>query len=58
LLNELKDQYSKYWVSNLMEVNNNSGTKYYITVENAETKLVLYTTGSGGWAVFNKSKKV
>jgi hypothetical protein len=58
LSNDLKDRYNKYWVSDLFEVNSNSDTKYYVTLENADSKIVLYSGNIGSWSVYNKSKKV
>ena len=57
LSNDLKDRYSKYWVSDLFEVNSNSDTKYYVTLENADSKIVLYSGSMGNWSVYNKNKK-
>ena len=58
LFSNLKDRYSKYWISDLYEVNGNSGTRYYVTVENAETKMVLSSGIDGIWSLVNKNKKV
>src|SRR5580765_8535009 len=40
----LKNNYASYWISDLFEVAKNEGTTYYITLENADTKLVLKAT--------------
>ena len=53
----LKNQYSKYWISELYEVANNDGTAYYATVENADTKLVLKATDGKTWTSYKKYKK-
>jgi hypothetical protein len=53
----LKNQYSKYWISELYEVANNDGTAYYATVENADTKLVLKATDGKTWNSYKKYKK-
>ena len=34
-----------YWVSDLVEVSKSDGTYYYITLENADTQLVLKSSG-------------
>lgn len=57
LFTNLKNQYSHYWISDVVEVNNEYGTKYYVTLENAETKLVLNSGISGSWSVHSKNKK-
>ena len=57
LQTSLKKGYEGYWISDLFEISNNEGTKYYITMENADSKLVLKSTNAGDWASFKKSAK-
>lgn len=57
LQNILKKNYEGYWVSDLFEASKNNGTTYYITVEDADTKIVLSSSGTD-WSVYNKTKKV
>lgn len=54
----LKKNYSDYWISDLFEVANNNGTSYYITLENADTKIVLKANGNSDWKTHNKVRKV
>ena len=56
LQSKLKANYSGYWVSDLFEVAKNDNTSYYITLENADTKMVLKSEGSE-WKVYKKEKK-
>lgn len=53
----LKNDYSGYWVSDLAEVTKSEGTTYYITLENADTKLVLKAAGGYNWSQYKKTKK-
>ena len=53
----LKKTYSNYWVSDLFEVTKTEETGYYITLENADTKLVLKATSDDDWNVYKKVKK-
>ena len=53
----LKKKYNNYWVSDLFEVAKNDATSYYITIENADTKIVLKSTGGSDWSVFKTVKK-
>ncbi|NOT52535.1 MAG: hypothetical protein HOP10_14795 [Chitinophagaceae bacterium] len=53
----LKKKYNSYWVSDLFEVAKNDVTSYYITVENADTRIVLKSTGGSEWSVFKTAKK-
>lgn len=52
----LKKKYDSFWISDLMEVANDSGTSYYITLENADAKLVLKSNGAD-WNTFKKQRK-
>ena len=53
----LKKKYSNYWISDLFEVAKYETTSYYITVEDADTKIVLKSTGGSDWSVFKSVKK-
>jgi hypothetical protein len=35
----------------------NDGTNYYVTLETADTKIVLKSTDGGNWSIYQKSKK-
>lgn len=58
LFSDLKNDYSKYWVSDLFEVSNSEGLHYYITLETADTKLILRSGNGGDWSTYSKNKKV
>ena len=53
----LKKDYNNYWISDLFEVSNTDGTSYYITLENAESKVVLKSTGGDSWKNYQKKTK-
>lgn len=53
----LKNEFSSYWVSDLVEVTKSEGTTYYVTLENADTKLVLKAAGGYDWNQYKKVKK-
>lgn len=57
LLAKIKQKYGQYWVSELIEVSNESGTNYYITLEDAATKLILKSNGATNWTRYQKSEK-
>lgn len=57
LQRNLKKSYSNYWISDLFEVSSNEGTDYYVTFENADTKIVLKSAGGSDWSLYQKSKK-
>jgi CRISPR/Cas system-associated exonuclease Cas4 (RecB family) len=53
----LKKNNDSYWISDLFEVAKNGMTSYYITIENADTKTVLKSTGGNDWEKFKTVKK-
>lgn len=53
----LKKDYNQYWISDLFEVSGTEGTQYFITVEKADSKLILKSTGSAKWGTFKKLTK-
>ena len=57
LQTNLKKKYANYWISDLFEVAKNDGTAYYITLENAETKIILKAAGTNDWSVDKKIRK-
>ncbi len=57
LQTSLKKNHSNLWVSDLFEVAKNDGTGYYITLENAETKIILKSTGGSEWTAYQKIRK-
>ena len=52
----LKNEYKSYWVSALFELSNDEGTQYYVTLEDADTKLVFKSSASM-WSLFQKERK-
>jgi hypothetical protein len=54
----IKNNYGSYWVSDLFEVSKHESTSYYITLENADTKVVLKSYGGSDWSSFKKVKKI
>jgi hypothetical protein len=56
LISPLKKKYSEYWISDLFEVAKTESTVYFVTLENADTKLILKASGNG-WVVHQKEKK-
>lgn len=53
----LKKDYKNLWISNLFEYSDESGTSYYVTLENADTQIVLKSSGSTSWSIFQKERK-
>ena len=58
LLLELKKNYSGLWISELIEVVNGSKDDYYITLENADEKLILKSKVNKSWKLYQKIVKL
>lgn len=57
LQNKLRTDYGNYWISALSEISNsNEDTDYYITMENADAKVVLKSNGRK-WNLVKKITK-
>jgi hypothetical protein len=52
----LKRDFEGYWVSDLFEMSKNDDTSYFITIENAEAKMILKSSG-GKWEKHKTEKK-
>ncbi|TMI79613.1 MAG: hypothetical protein E6H10_15040 [Bacteroidetes bacterium] len=57
LQTSLKKACTNYWISDLFELANSDGTTYYVTLENADTKIVFKSVDGSSWSVYQKSKK-
>jgi hypothetical protein len=57
LQTSLRKSFSGYWVSDLFEMVSGGQTNYYITVENADQKVVLKSEDFGNWSTYRKEKK-
>ncbi|HEV3249598.1 MAG TPA: hypothetical protein VGZ71_01520 [Puia sp.] len=57
-LKSLKKNYKGYWITDLFEVNLDSDTYYYITIENADFKIVLKSKNACGWELYSKEEKI
>lgn len=57
LLTSLKNEYTGFWISDLFEIASNEQTTYYVTIENADKKIVLRSNGTENWSVYAKTKK-
>jgi hypothetical protein len=56
LQTSLKNEYSNYWVSDLFEVSSEEGTQYYVTLENADVKLIM-KSAAASWTTYQKDRK-
>ena len=58
LQTSLKKSYTDYWISDLFEVTKSDSTGYYITLENADEKLVLKAKAHKSWKVYKRIVKL
>ena len=58
LQGSLKKSYGNYWITDLFEMAASDETGYYVTLENADTRIVLRSVDGNDWSVYKKSKKV
>ena len=58
LLLQLKNEYACFWVSGLFEVVNGTEDEYYITVEDADTNLILKAKANKSWKLYKRIVKL
>jgi hypothetical protein len=58
LQSKIRSEYNEYWISDLFELSDNDGTHYYITVENADSKVLLKSSDNTDWNIFKKLSKI
>jgi hypothetical protein len=58
LQSKVRSEYADYWISDLFELSDNEGTHYYITVEDADSKVMLKSSDNTEWNIFKKMSKV
>lgn len=57
LLAAIKKDYTQQWISELVEVSDEQGTHYYVTLEDAGQKLTLKSNSTVSWSRFQKMDK-
>ena len=53
---EQRKNYKAYWITSIYELSNGDGTRYYLTLENADKEIKLGSTGDN-WEVVKKQGK-
>ena len=56
LQTQIKNSYDQYWISDLFEIADEQGTSYYVTLESADSKLILKSEGTN-WTTYQKQRK-
>jgi hypothetical protein len=57
LLTMLKNEYSRYWITDLFEIYTRGETSYYITLKDGDKEKVLRSSADGSWELY-RTKKV
>lgn len=57
LMLDLKKNYNGYWITELFELNGDGQNCYYVSMENADSKIVLRSTSDDNWEVYEKKSK-
>ncbi|MDR3713122.1 MAG: hypothetical protein P4L51_09935 [Puia sp.] len=57
LLMDLKKDYKGYWITELFELNGKGQDAYYISLENADTKISLRSNEYSAWEVYRHAEK-
>jgi len=58
LQSKIRSEYTEYWITDLFELSDNDGTHYYITVENADSKVLLKSSDNTDWNIYKKMSKI
>lgn len=58
LQSKIRSDYNEYWITDLFELSDNDGTHYYITVENADSKVLLKSSDNTDWNIYKKMSKI
>jgi len=55
---QLKRNYAAFWIPELFEVVNDEGDYYYVTLENADEKLILKAKANRSWRLYKRVAKL
>src|SRR5690349_3833363 len=58
LQSKIRSEYAEYWITDLFELSDNDGTHYYITVEDADSKVLLKSIDNADWNIYKKMSKI
>ena len=54
LQKSLKKNYADFWITDLFELSNEEGMSYYITLQNADNKIILESKDHSNWKLFRE----
>jgi hypothetical protein len=57
LQSDIKKKYEGFWISDLFQVTNGVSPAYFITIENADRKIILKAESNQSWSHYAEVKK-
>ncbi len=57
LMMSLKNDYKGMWITELFELNGDGQNCYYVSLENADSKVILRSTSDNTWEVYAETAK-
>ncbi len=57
LMMSLKNEYKSFWITELFELNGDGQNCYYVSLENADRKMILRSTSDNTWEVYAETAK-
>lgn len=57
LMLDLKKDYAGYWITELFELNGDGQNCYYVSLENANSTLILRSVDNDNWEVYKQTSK-
>jgi hypothetical protein len=58
LLYSLKENHGNYWITNVVEESNKNGFSFYVTLEDAKTRIILKSKHGSSWTVYSQQQKL
>jgi hypothetical protein len=57
LMMSLRNDYKGWWITELFELNGDGENGYYVSLENADSKMILRSTSDNTWEVYKETFK-
>ncbi len=57
LQSEIQGKYAGYWITDLFQFNINNNVGYFVTLENADRKIMLKAEENKSWSFYSEVKK-
>jgi hypothetical protein len=57
LQSDIKKKYKGYWITDLFQVTNGANPEFFVTIENADRKIMLQAESNQSWSHYAEVKK-